>query len=81
MRRAGLRCVPEVRIGCPMSQNATKTKKDKFFRVAVGVVIGSVLGLGYYALIGCRTGGCALTSSPYLTTTLGALAGGLIAWE
>ena len=42
------------------------------------VVGGGVLGFAYYKLVGCRTGTCPITSSPYISTLYGALLGYLI---
>jgi hypothetical protein len=39
---------------------------------------GGVLGFAYYKLVGCRTGACPITSSPYISTLYGALLGYLI---
>ncbi|MFQ6613429.1 MAG: hypothetical protein ACE5D1_01175 [Fidelibacterota bacterium] len=41
----------------------------------MGIVIGGVLGWGYYFLIGCRTGSCAITGNPVNSTAYGALLG------
>ena len=42
------------------------------------VVGGGALGFAYYKLVGCRTGACPITSSPYISTLYGALLGYLI---
>jgi uncharacterized membrane protein len=42
------------------------------------VLGGGVLGFAYYKLVGCRTGTCPITSSPYISTLYGALLGYLI---
>ncbi len=44
----------------------------------VGILIGAVGGYLYYALIGCASGTCAITSSPTISTLYGALMGGLL---
>jgi len=41
----------------------------------LGIVLGAFLGWGYYALIGCRTGTCAITGNPVNSTAYGALMG------
>ena len=45
----------------------------------IGIVIGAVLGYGYYRLVGCSTGTCPITSNPYISTLYGAVMGVLIA--
>lgn len=45
----------------------------------IGAVVGAALGLGYQRLVGCPTGACPLTRSPWITTIYGALLGVLIA--
>jgi hypothetical protein len=49
-------------------------------KVFAGVLIGAVLGFGYYRLVGCSTGACPLTSNPYITTLYGAFMGAMVAW-
>jgi len=39
------------------------------------VFIGAILGFAYYFFIGCRTGSCPITGSPYISTLYGALVG------
>ncbi len=48
-------------------------------KIIAGVVIGGVLGFGYYKLVGCATGTCPLTSNPWISTLFGMLVGGFIA--
>ncbi len=48
-------------------------------RIAIGVVLGAAAGFAYYRFIGCSSGGCPLTSNPWLTTGYGALMGALFA--
>ena len=36
----------------------------KWLRPALFILGGALAGLGYYALVGCSTGSCAITSSP-----------------
>ena len=45
-------------------------------RPAVFTLGGALAGLGYYALVGCSTGSCAITASPVNTM----LYMGLIGW-
>jgi hypothetical protein len=48
-------------------------------KTVLGIVIGAAAGFAFYALIGCRTGTCPITSSPFLSTFFGAMTGLLIA--
>lgn len=49
------------------------------FKRVLPVVAGALLGFGYYYFIGCRTGTCPITGSPYISTLYGALMGMVIA--
>ena len=46
-------------------------------RIALGLLIGGGLGLGYQRLIGCRTGTCPLTATPLRAILYGAFMGTL----
>lgn len=51
----------------------------KYFTViAAFVILGVFGGYAYYALIGCSTGGCAITSNPYMSMAWGGLLGYLL---
>ncbi len=39
------------------------------------IVLGAIAGYGYYRFVGCRTGACPITSSPYISTLYGAFLG------
>ncbi len=39
------------------------------------VVGGALLGYAYYRFVGCRTGACAITANPYISTLYGAVMG------
>ena len=43
----------------------------------IGVAVGAVGGYLYYAKVGCESGTCPITSSPYISTIYGAIMGGL----
>ena len=45
------------------------------FKKILPVLAGAVLGFAYYYFIGCRTGSCPITGSPYISTLYGALIG------
>lgn len=57
------------------------TPKDlitKHWPVITGVAIGALAGYLYWRLVGCSTGTCPITSSPFMSTLWGAIMGGLI---
>jgi hypothetical protein len=56
-----------------------KITKKKILRILLGAAIGAGLGFAYYYFIGCKSGSCPITSSPYGTIITGFIAGALIA--
>ena len=50
----------------------------KRLRPAVFTLGGALAGLGYYTLVGCSTGSCAITSSPVNTMLYMGLMGWLL---
>lgn len=44
-------------------------------RLGLGLVVGGVLGYGWYRLVGCSTGACPLTSTPLRGISYGAFMG------
>ncbi len=44
----------------------------------VAIALGAVGGFLYQRFIGCRSGACAITSNPYISTVYGALMGYLV---
>jgi hypothetical protein len=48
-------------------------------RAIIGVVVGGVLGYAVYRLVGCSSGACPITSSPWVSTIVGMIVGGLSA--
>jgi len=50
-------------------------------RMLIGVVLGGLLGLLYYYYVGCNSGGCPITSNPFISIGYGAMTGGLIAFK
>ena len=50
-------------------------KKYLKTKTIVSVIAGAVLGFGYYYFVGCRTGSCPISGSPYISTLYGAMIG------
>ena len=48
-------------------------------RLAVGVLVGGLLGYGIYRFIGCSSGTCPITSNPWISTIYGMDMGALLA--
>lgn len=44
-----------------------------------GLILGALGGFLYYRLVGCNSGGCAITSNPYMSILWGAAMGYLLA--
>lgn len=44
----------------------------------IGTIIGAAAGFLYYKFIGCSSGGCPITSNPYVSVIWGAIIGLLI---
>lgn len=48
-------------------------------RIGLGVLVGGLLGYGWYKLVGCSSGACPLTSHPIVSTVYGAALGAVVA--
>ena len=48
------------------------------WRILPFVLGGAVLSVAYQRLVGCRSGACAITSNPYISTLYGAVVGYLM---
>jgi hypothetical protein len=46
-----------------------------FWKPFLGVTIGGLVGFLYYYFVGCTSGHCAITSSPYMSIIWGGLLG------
>jgi hypothetical protein len=53
--------------------------KKRIIKPMLGVLIGGSLGFAYYWTVGCSSGGCPITSDPWISTFWGAAIGGLAA--
>lgn len=61
----------------PPNQEKDEKKWTRFLPLILAAV-GAVGGYLYYALVGCATGTCAITSDPVTSTLFGAAIGVLI---
>ena len=52
---------------------------NTWLRIAIGVVAGGAGGWAVYRFIGCASGACPITSNPYVSIVVFALAGLFIA--
>ena len=50
-------------------------KKVNKLKLGLGIVIGGMIGFAYYYFIGCKSGTCAITSSPVISTLYGVVLG------
>ena len=51
------------------------TMKSKLLKTSLWIAGGAGLGLSYYLFVGCNSGGCAITSDPWISSGYGALVG------
>lgn len=47
----------------------------RHWKPLLGIALGAGLGAAYAHFVGCRTGGCPLTSNPLVASALGGLIG------
>lgn len=50
----------------------------KYGLAVIGAVVGAIGGFLYWRFVGCSSGSCPITSSPYMSTIWGAVIGGLL---
>jgi hypothetical protein len=50
-------------------------KSWHFWKPFLGVTLGGLAGFLYYYFVGCVSGGCAITSNPYMSILWGGLMG------
>ena len=65
------------------NQNIEQSKISKLLKkipivALVGLIIGAIGGYIYYAMVGCVSGTCAITSNPWMSTAWGAAFGYLV---
>ena len=53
-------------------------RMKKWLRPALFTLGGGLAGLGYYYLVGCSTGSCIITSSPFTSMVYMGLIGALL---
>ena len=46
-----------------------------FWKPFLAITIGALAGFSYYYFVGCASGTCAITSSPYMSTFWGGMMG------
>lgn len=61
-----------------MSKGTMTLRKD--VKMALSIIAGAAVGYAYYYFIGCNSGTCPITSSPYISTGYGAVLGLVIAF-
>lgn len=49
-----------------------------YFKIIFPVFAGAAVGYMYYYFIGCNSGGCAISSNPWISTAYGAFMGALL---
>lgn len=56
-----------------------RVKSSRYLTIIIAfTLIGVAGGFAYYWFVGCKTGGCAITSSPYMSMIWGGMVGYLI---
>ena len=55
-----------------------KSRIKSVVRPLIFILIGSLVGLGYYYFIGCSSGSCPLVSNPFITMGYTGIIGGLL---
>ncbi len=61
-----------------MNDLLKKIKSKNTIKNIIGTIVGIIGGYLYYHFIGCNSGGCAITSNPYMTILWGGLLGYLL---
>jgi len=50
-------------------------KSSAFLKPFLTTLVGAILGFAYYYFVGCASGSCGITSSPYMSTLFGGFLG------
>jgi hypothetical protein len=53
----------------------------RWIRFFLFIFLGGLGGFAYYYFIGCQTGSCPITSSPYVSTSYGMLIGLVVSFD
>jgi hypothetical protein len=61
-------------------ENERRARVKRPIKITIGAAVGAVLGFSYYYFVGCRTGGCPITSNPYISIVYGSAIGLLVSW-
>lgn len=61
-----------------MNNLIEKFQSKNSIKNIIGLIIGALAGYLYYHFIGCTSGGCAITSNPYMSILWGAVLGYLL---
>ena len=61
--------------------NFKELLSNKWIKTSLFVVLGAIGGYSYYYFIGCSSGGCAITSNPYISSGYGMAVGLLLSFD
>lgn len=61
-----------------MEKSISRLFTKNVIKNIIGLLIGAIGGYLYYHYVGCTSGGCAITSNPYLSILWGAVLGYLL---
>ncbi len=55
--------------------NKEYLRSSAFLKPFLATLAGAILGFAYYYFVGCASGTCGITSSPYMSTLFGGFLG------
>ncbi|MCI0515179.1 DUF6132 family protein [candidate division KSB1 bacterium] len=58
----------------------TQMSLKQWLKKSLMILAGAGLGFAYYYFIGCTSGGCPISSNPWISTGYGALIASILAW-